>query len=238
LEQIVFYLAILAALAGFGMGLFNLAGPLLKRRNFRLPALSLATLLRRGSTSEDDAELDFDLDDEDDLNAARDFAENSFASEVALLSRRRRLVNADENEELDEELAGVLDEVAQDDFGPDEDEDAYDDGEDAPVVYTVSAEVTDDTEDDESQPDGDAEDEDDEEYDDDEEDETQPEVQVVAAGGGTGDDMLSFFDEAANAGAGAIAAWREDIPEVTIEELLAEARAIRQQIHGKKSNAA
>jgi hypothetical protein len=50
--------------------------------------------------------------------------------------------------------------------------------------------------------------------------------------------MMSFFGESADAGAGAIAAWREDLAEVSIEELLAEARAIRQQIQGKKSNAA
>ncbi len=79
--------------------------------------------------------------------------------------------------------------------------------------------------------------EDEEDEDDDDEEAAEPEVQTVAAGG-DGDDMLSFFGESADAGAAPIAAWREDLPEVTIDELLADARAIRQQIQGRKSNAA
>ena len=50
--------------------------------------------------------------------------------------------------------------------------------------------------------------------------------------------MMSFFDEAAGAGAGAVAAWHEDLPQVSIEDLLEEARAMSQQIKGKKSDAA
>ena len=115
--------------------------------------------------------------------------------------------------------------------------------EDGPFIYTVSAEVSDDAENEEDdaedaseEDDGDEGDEEEEEEEEDEE-EPQTEVQVVA-GGGEGDDMLSFFNEAADAGAAPAAAWRQDLPDVSIEELLAEARAIRQQIEGKKRNTA
>jgi hypothetical protein len=243
LEQIVLYLAVVVALSGFGMGLINLAGPFLKRRSIALPSLKLATLLRRGAQTENADDFDLELDAEEDLLAARDFTESSFAPENTLLARRRRIALGDDEEELDEELVEVLEEVAEEGDEASDDNDSEDDDE-GPVIYTVSAETIGAIED-EEQPeekdelfedeDGD-EDEDDE--DEDEEEGAQTEVQTVAAGGGEGDDMMSFFGESADAGAGAIAAWREDLPEVSIEELLAEARAIRQQIQGKKSSAA
>jgi len=239
LEQIVLYLAVLVALSGFGMGLINLAGPLLKRRSFALPSLKLATLLRRGAQIEDEDDFDLDLDTEEDLLAARDFAESSFAPEKTLLARRRSVALEDDEEELVE----VLEEAAEE---GDEDDDDIEDDDEGPVIYTVSAEAIGATED-ETQPeeedelsaneDEDGEDEEDEDGEDEEEG-AQPEVITVAAGGGESDDMMSFFGESADAGAGAIAAWREDLPEVDIAELLAEARAIRQQIQGQKSNAA
>jgi hypothetical protein len=236
LEQIVLYLAVLAALSGFGMGLMNLAGPYLKRRKIALPKLSLAALLNRGSDETDD---DLDFDDEDELDAARDFAERSFAADNSLLARRRT-VAIDDEEELDEELAGVLDQVAVEELTTEED--ANEDEEDEePRFYTVSAEANGD-EPGEDRLDGslDEEDENDGEYEDeeDEEEPSQPEVHVVAAGGDAGDNMMSFFDEAADAVAKAHLAWRDDLPEVSIEDLLAEARSISQQIKGKKRNAA
>jgi hypothetical protein len=242
LEQIVLYLAVLVALLGFGMGVINLAGPFLKRRSIALPSLNLPTLLRRGAQDEDD--FDLDLDAEEDLSAARDFAESSFApSDNALLARRRSVALGDDDEELDEELVEVLEEVAQEDYEP-ADDDVVEGDDEGPVIYTVSVEAIDAVEDvednDVSEEDENTEDEeDDDEYEDeDEEEDASVEVQTVAAAAGEGDDMMSFFGESADAGAGAIAAWREDLPEVSIEELLAEARAIRQQIQGKKSNAA
>lgn len=241
MEQLVLYVAVLAALSGFGMGLMNLAGPYLKRRDFQLPSISIATLLRRGGTAADDDE-DLDLDDED-VRSARELAETSFiAAEATLLARRNSAGEAEDEEELDEELVSVLEEVAEEDIAaPVEDEEFEED--EGPVIYTVSAEVNDAAEDDAAfDPEavagdaleGDEDAEDEEEYED-EEEEAKPEVQVVAAGGGGGDDMMSFFDEAADAGAAAVAAWRQDVPDVTIEELLADARAISQQIKGKRN---
>jgi hypothetical protein len=249
LEQILLYLAVLAALAGFGMGLLNLAGPLLKRRNIALPSPSIAKLLRRGQTDDDD---DFDLVDEDDLDAARDFAGASFAAgDSSLLAPRTMPATGYEDEELDEELAQVLEKVAEEELEPPEDEDGVFEDEteaddDGPFIYTVSAEAADESEgeegDGEEGPSGEDQEDDDledsEDGDDEEdEDESQPEVQVVAAAG-EGDDMLSFFSESADAGAKEAAAWRHDLPDVSIEDLLAEARAISEQIQGKKHNAA
>ena len=62
MEQIVLYLAVLAALSGFGMGLMNIAGPFLKRRDFKLPALRLDSLLRRFRTDAQNKRLTFDFD--------------------------------------------------------------------------------------------------------------------------------------------------------------------------------
>lgn len=246
MEQIVLYLAVLAALSGFGMGLMNIAGPFLKRRDFKLPALRLDSLLRRSGTADEDG---LDLYDEDD-DDGRDFAESGFAgAQATLLARRNAAADADPDD-LDEELAGVLDEVATEEFETEEDSnDGLEEEDDGAVIYTVSAETAGEDEDNDeftsADEDGDDEDEEDdgeEEDDDDEEDgdeeDEAPEVHVVAAAGGGKDDMMSFFDEAADAGAGAIAAWRADLPEVTIEELLAEARAISQRIKGAKRNAA
>jgi hypothetical protein len=243
LEQIVLYLAVLAALAGFGMGLLNLAGPFLKRRGSGMPSISLKRLLRRIQTRDDDDD-GFDLDDADDIETARDFAEASFADgNTSLLKRRLVGVPGYEDEELDEELVQVLEAVAEEEIESSEADHEAQTDEDGPFIYTVSAEVSDDGEDEE----GDAEeaseeddgDEGDEEEEEEEEDEEEPQAEVqVVAGGGEGDDMLSFFNEAADAGAAPAAAWRQDLPDVSIEELLAEARAIRQQIEGKKRNTA
>jgi hypothetical protein len=238
LEQIVLYLAVLAALAGFGMGLLNLAGPFLKRRNFALPPISIAKLLRRGEADDED---DFDFEDEDDALTARDFAEASFAAgDTSLLKRRLVAVPGYEDEELDEELVQVLEAAADEDIElPEEDGETNEAAEDGPFIYTVSAEASDETENEAEDFEEPSEEEDDaDDDDDDEEDEDpQPEVKVVA-GGGESDDMLSFFSESADAGAAAAAVWRQDLPDVSIEELLAEARAIRQQIEGKKRNTA
>jgi hypothetical protein len=237
MEQLVLYLAVLAALAGFGMGLLNIAGPLLARRNLALPKLSLATLLRPGESEEEDFELALD----EDLDADRAFAESGFASnEVPLLTRRLTVVE-DEDEDLDDELVQVLDEIASEPAPEDDEVDAEE--EDGPFIYTVSADLEDETEvsDEESDESEDGEDEFEDEEDDDEDGEREaeaPAVQVVAAGAEAGDDMLSFFNESADAGKDAAPAWREDLPDVGIEELLAEARSLRQQIKGRKSNAA
>lgn len=229
------------------MGLLNLAGPFLKRHDIVLPSLSVATLLRRFRRGEDEDD-DLDFGDEDDLNAARDFAETSFvAGDTSLLARRSALGDEDD-EELDEELVQVLDEVAEEELEPADaaGEDLADEAE-GPVIYTVSAEAPDEAEDEESPEEDDVEDDEDEEDDAEDSDEdgdeeeaeetSQPEVQVVA-GGGDGNDMMSLFGESADAGAKEVAAWREDLPDVSIEELLAEARAVSQQIKDKKRNAA
>jgi len=246
LEQIVLYLAILAALAGFGMGLLNLAGPFLRRRSIVLPSLSIATLLRRGQTDDD-----FDGLEEDDLDAGHDFAATNFAAaDISLLAPRLAAAPGLEDEELDEELVQVLEEVAEEEGEPAEgDEDVTEDEDEGPFIYTVSAEAADETQDDEDEDDEAEDDEADEDDDEDDVDDDgdedmeepeagQPEVQVAGGGGGEGDDMLSFFSESADAGADAAAAWRQDLPDVSIEDLLAEARAVSQQITDKKRNAA
>ena len=244
MEQIVLYLAVLAALSGFGMGLMNIAGPFLKRRNFVLPALRLDSLLRRFRTADEDG-LDLYDEDEDD---ARDFAESGLAGAQATLLARRNAAAYGDADDLDEELSGVLDEVAAEEFETEAaGNEGFEEEEDGAVIYMVSAETAGEDEDvfeadefasvDEEEED-DEEDGDEEDEDGDEEEAEAPEVHVVAAAGGGKDDMMSFFDEAADAGAGAIAAWRADLPEVTIEELLAEARAISERIKGAKRNAA
>ena len=242
MEQIVLYLAVLAALSGFGMGLMNIAGPLLKRRNITLPPISIATLLRRGTTGVE-VEDDFDLDDEEDIETARDFADASFVADPSLLRRRRAIEG--EDEEIDEELAGVLDLVATEEVEAEEDDEEFED-DDGPVIYTVSAGADDGEaeadayEDDDEETDED-EDEDDEEGDEDgegDEEASKPELHVVAASDGGGNDILSFFGEGADAGGKVHLAWRDDLPEVSIQELLAEARSISQRIQGKKHNAA
>jgi len=240
LEQLILILAVLAALSGFGMGLINLAGPYLKRRKIALPGITLpqfnlARLLRRGGVAEEDD--DFDLEDEDDISAARDFAENSFAATSSLLTNRRAII--DDDEELDEELAGVLDQVAEEELVIEDETETEEDG---PAIYTVAAQADVRGEPSEESPNAfdDAGDEEDgDEYEEeDEEETTAPEIQVIAAGGDSGNDMLSFFGESADDVAKVVQPWREDLPEVTIEELLADARAIRQQISGNKPNAA
>ena len=280
MEQIVLYLAILAALSGFAMGLLNLAGPFLKRRNITLPSLSIASLLRRSAEDEDDPP-DQTLGDAGNLSPDRNSADSDLnASEKSLLARRRQA--GDDDEELDEELASVLDEVAVAEPEVAEEEDASGEDTDGTVIYTVPAEVEEQSEaedeeqeredklpvvdrddvddevedvdddeiedvDDDEDEGGEVEDEDEDEdnqlEDDEDEDEDEDEaagsdVQVVSAGGGEGDDMMSFFDEASDAGRSSVAAWQEDLPQVNIEELLAEARAISQRIKGKKSDAA
>ena len=243
MEQIVLYLAVLAALSGFGMGLMNIAGPFLKRRDFKLPALRLGSLLRRSSTADEDG---LDLYDEDD-DDGRDFAQSGFAGAQATLLARRNVAAYADADDLDEELADVLDEVAAEEFESEAaDNEGLEEEGDGAVIYTVSAGTAGEDEDAFEGDEFDSVDEEeDDEEDGDEEDEegaeeeaAAPEVHVVAAAGGGKDDMMSFFDEAAGAGAGAIAAWRADLPEVTIEELLAEARAISQRIKGAKRNAA
>ncbi len=145
MEQIVLYLAILAALSGFAMGLLNLAGPFLKRRNITLPSLSIASLLRRSAEDEDDPP-DQTLGDAGDLSPDRDSADSDLnASEKSLLARRRQA--GDDDEELDEELASVLDEVAvaepevAEEEEEEEEEEASGEDTDGTVIYTVPAEV-------------------------------------------------------------------------------------------------
>ncbi len=287
------------------MGLVNLAGPFLKRHNIALPALDIASLLHRG-----------DRDKEGDLDTilSEDVAEDGEAAPGRSLLARRRLGAGtdDDGEELDDELAGVLEEVAAEEIVPPVDDELVDDAEESPVVYRVPAgadelegdgedsaeqqdvlgaldeavaseiegedesddqndEADDDPAEDESDDQNDeadddpaedelddqsdeADDEDEEEADDEDDDEDEEEddeddeededeeeasgLKTVSAGGNEGDDMMSFFDEAAGAGAGAVAAWHEDLPQVSIEDLLEEARAMSQQIKGKKSDAA
>jgi hypothetical protein len=151
LEQIILYLAILAAISGFGMGLMNLAGPWLKRSNITLPSMSIASDIRlriaslrhreRGADGDED---EYDFDDEDDIEAARGFAENSFAPDSSLLAPRRSI--AIDDEELDEELVGVLEEVAEEEIDSDEDEEPDEDDSEA-TVFTVAVTASDEGED-------------------------------------------------------------------------------------------
>ena len=136
MEQIVLYLAILAALAGFGMGLANLAGPFLRKNNISLPAINLGALLHRETGDEDD--IDSLIRDAED-------SDSYFSSRRSLLSGRGESSEEGEDEELDEELAGVLDQVAEEEVVAEDGEDALEEeeSEDDPAIYTVSAEASD-----------------------------------------------------------------------------------------------
>jgi hypothetical protein len=141
----------------------------------------------------------------------------------------------------DEEMLGDLDLTKERAEVQAEDEEDY--GEDELAELTFGAEVDpvlDELAEDDELEEADAEDDqeeegdDEEEYEDEEEEEQAPEqpvVQVVSGAGG--DDMLALFSEASDA-VKEVEAWREDLPNPTIEELLAEAQQLRALFGGER----
>jgi hypothetical protein len=237
-EQILLYIVTISGFSGFMLGLYSLLLPALQRRGIRLPF---------SSRTEDDDELD-DADEED----ARHFAATSFSARRGSLldrlpNRAARPEPEDEGEDVEveeDELLGDLDLSRERAEVEAEDEGGEDEGDELagltfkaevdPVLEALAGDL--DDEDDETEADdedGEDGDEDEEEYEDDEE-VTEPEkpvVHVVSAGGGN--DMLALFEEA-NDAVKEVEAWRADLPNPKMDELLAEARAISALIKGRR----
>ena len=237
MEQILLYIVTISGFSGFMLGLYSLLIPMLQRRGIRLP------LINREARDAD--EYDYELDDPD----TREFAATNFsARRTSLLERlpRRALPRTEPPEEDDEEedvedledmeedeeeLLGDLDltkeraEVeaeAEGDFEEDELAELTFEAEVDPVLEELTEDEELEEEDGE-----DSEDEGEEEYEDEEEEEVaseQPVVHVVSGGGSN--DMLALFNEGADA-VKEVEAWREDLPNPTIQDLLAEAQQLR-----------
>ena len=241
MEQILLYIVTISGFSGFMLGLYSLLIPVLQRRGVRLPFVSRA--------HSDEDEFDYEDDDKD----AQHFAATSFSARRGSLldrlpSRSSRKAQPEEDEEADledEGLLGDLDlsneraEVEAEDEDEDEDDELAEltfEAEVDPVLEELARDEDLDAEDEE---DGDEEGEDEEEgeYEDDEEEEEpeKPVVQVVS-GGGSGNDMLALFNEGSNV-VKEIETWRADLPDPTMEELLAEAREISAMLKGRRSHA-
>jgi hypothetical protein len=243
LEQILLYIVTISGFSGFMLGLYSLLIPVLQRRGIHLPFAS------REPRGQDD--YDFDVDDPD----TREFAAASFsARRTSLLERlpRRAAPRAEPQdqegqEEMeeeasdDEEMLGDLDLTKERAEVQAEDEEDYEEDELAELTFEAEVDpVLDELAEDDKIEEADAEDDqaeegdDEEEYEDEEEEEQAPEqpvVQVVTGGGG--DDMLALFSEASDA-VKEVEAWREDLPNPTIEELLAEAQQLRALFGGER----
>jgi hypothetical protein len=231
LEQILLYIVTISGFSGFMLGLYSLLMPVLQRRGLRAPFSK---------------PRDWDGDEEALDEDARHFAATSFnARRSALLERlpgeRATPAIDDIVEEDDEDLLGNLDlskeaaEVAIETLDGDDDAplepDAFtadatshgDDEYDADEADVEEGNVEDDGEDDEAE---------DEEYEEDGEDgePERPIVQVVSAGGAG--DMLALFGEGSDH-VKEVEAWRVDLPNPTLEELLAEARNVRGLLQSK-----
>jgi hypothetical protein len=248
-EQILLYIVTISGFSGLMLGVYSLLVPVLQRRGVRLPF--------SGRGDSDDDALDYE-DDEDSLA----FAANSFsARRGSLLERvprqkaRKPAEEEDEDDlDLDEELLGDLDlskelaEVQAEDDDEDEDDQLAAltfDAEVDPVLEELAEdddleEEEDGDEDDEEGEEEDGEDDEDGEYEDEEEEEAAeevpqtPVVQVVHAGGG--DDMLSLFGEGSDV-VKEIEAWRADLPNPSIDELVAEARELGAMLKGRRQRA-
>jgi hypothetical protein len=245
-EQILLYVVTISGFSGFLLGLYSLLIPVLQRRGFRLP------FAKHYPDEEDDFEY------EDDELDSRHFAATSFSTRRTSLLERLPGLGAredepegeeDEDDSEDEELLGDLDlskELAEVEA---EDGDEYEDDELAELTYEAEVDpvledlagatgLEDEGGEADADEDGDEdEDEDgdeDEEYEDDEE-QAEPEAPVVqvVSGGGLGHDMLALFGEGSDV-AKEVETWRADLPDTSIAELLAEARAINAMIKGKR----
>jgi hypothetical protein len=235
LEQILLYVVTISGFSGFMLGLYSLLTPVLQRRGIHL------RFVDRDARGANDYE--HGLDDPD----AREFTAASFsARRTSLLERLQgraapRAENTDEDEEDevgepdDDELLGDLDlakeraEVeAEDDHEEDELAELTSEAEVDPVLDELAEDEELDEEDEDR--DEDEEGDDEEEYEDEEEQPPeQPVVHVVSGGGGN--DMLALFDEGTDVFK-EVEAWREELPNPTIEELLAEAQQLRALFKG------
>ena len=241
MEQILLYIV---TISGFMLGLYSLLLPALHRRGLRLPFAA-------GRSDEEDDILEDEYDEPDadvDDSTATSFKTRRASLLDRLPKRRPQEDEADlEDADVDDELLGDLDltkertEIAAED-GEEYDSDDDDDLQEltaAAGVDPLLAALEDETGDEDDEADdeeaGENEDEDDEEYEDEEEEQPeQPAIHVVSGGGG--EDMLALFNEGSNVEK-IVEAWRAGLPDPTIEELLAEARAISEMIHGKRPTA-
>ena len=246
MDQILLYIVLVGAFAGFGLAIYNLLLPVLQRYGIELPPIipsipSLTSLSSRAGPDDDGWEDEEEFADPD----TRRFAASTFSARKPLLSFRRRELDLEAEDEDDqdeeEELLGSL----YPDIQPRASASLDSDGEDLPIdpeladlLTSVAEEVVAARVEDEDEDDEEADDEEDEdEYEDDAEEAVpeQPVVQVVS-GGGT-DDFLALFGEGAEE-AKVVQAWRADLPDTGIDELLTEAREIREMLKGKKRPAA
>ena len=244
MEQILLYIVTISGFSGFMLGLYSLLLPALQRRGLRLPFAA-------GPSDEEDDILEDEYDEPD--AGVDDSTATSFKTRRASLLDRlpKRRVQEDETDledaDIDDELLGDLDLTKERTEIAAEDAEEYDSDDDddlreltaAAGVDPLLAALEDETgdEDDEAGDEeaGENEDEDDEEYEDEEEEQPeQPAIHVVSGGGG--EDMLALFNEGSNVEK-IVEAWRAGLPDPTIEELLAEARAISEMIHGKRPTA-
>jgi hypothetical protein len=241
-EQLLLYIVTISGFSGLMLGVYSLLVPVLQRRGVRLPFSGRAD-------SDDDA---LDYDDEDSLS----FAANSFSARRGSLlervprqkARRKPAEEDDEDDiELDDELLGDLDlskelaEVQAEDDDEDEDDELAAltfDAEVDPVLEELAEDDDEDEDDDEEEGEEEDGEDDEDEYEDEEEEEAEapqtPVVQVVHAGGG--DDMLSLFGEGSDV-VKEIEAWRADLPNPSMDELVAEAREIGAMIKGRRPRA-
>jgi hypothetical protein len=214
------------------LGLYSLLIPVLQRRGIRLPFLN--------REPHDPDEYDHGLDDPD----TREFAATTFsARRTSLLERlprraapRTESLDEDDEEDVeedDEELLGDLDltkeraEVEAEAEGDDEEDELAEltfEAEVDPVLEELAEdEELEEADEEEEDEEGDGE----EEYEDEEEEEQAPEQPVVhVVSGGGSNDMLALFDEGSDV-VKEVEAWREDLPNPTIQELLAEAQQLR-----------
>jgi len=261
-EQILLYIVTISGFSGFMLGLYSLLLPALQRRGLRLPfaagpsdeeddiledeydepdpgvddstatsfktrRASLLDRLPKRRVQEDETDLE-DADIDDELLGALD------------LTKERTEIAAEDAEEYDSDddddlreltaAAGVdpLLAALEDETG-DEDDEAGDEDDEAGDEDDEAGDEDDEAGDDEA---GENEDEDDE--DEEAEQPEQPAIHIVSGGGG--EDMLALFNEGSNVEK-IVEAWRAGLPDPTIEELLAEARAISEMIHGKRPTA-
>lgn len=243
MEQILLYIVTISGFSGFMLGLYSLLAPVLHRRGVRLPFV--------GREPHDPDEYDHELDPD-----TREFAATSFsARRTSLLERLPGRASprtepqeegdeedVEDAEEDDEELLGDLDltkERAEVEAEAEENDEADElaeltyEAEVDPVLEELAEDEEPDEEDGEDGEDEGEEYEDEGEY----EEEKAPEQPVVhvVSGGGT-NDMLALFEEGADA-VKEVEAWREDLPNPTIQELLAEAQELRALFKSGRSRA-
>jgi hypothetical protein len=219
MEQALLLIVSISGFSGFMLGLYSLLAPSLRRRGFSLPWLRAA--------AEDDVEGDeyaFEFDEDDDVDTdVRHFRATSFrAGRTSLLSRRGGLASDDDDEDASDFL-GDFDLASE--GGDDQDEELEEMLQDVEVDPALAG-----LEDGEQREDDEGEFEDEGDYD--EEGPAASAVHIVTVGGDN-DDMLALFADAEDANK-TVHAWREDVPETSIEDLLAEARSLSALLKGKR----